>query len=78
MNHYAYSDDEFDVTDMICPGCRVLNPEMAWVDFGIGPYEYWGAPGCDVQECYVTKCCEADPVEFRPEPDTDEESEETA
>lgn len=77
MNHYARQEDEFDTEDMICPGCNVLDPDMVWVDFGIGHYEYGGAPGCDVQECYVTKCCEADPVEFRPEPDTDEDEEES-
>ena len=72
MNHYAHRDDEYSTEDMVCPGCDVINPDMEWVDFGIGPGEYWGAPFCDVQECYVTRCCEADPVEFRPEPNDDE------
>lgn len=71
MSNYASPEDEYDTEDMICPGCNVLNPEMEWVDFGIGAYEYWGATGCDVQEVWVTKCCEEEPVEFRPEPDLD-------
>jgi hypothetical protein len=33
------------------------------VDFGIGSYEFWGAPGNDVQWCYVSECCEADMVD---------------
>jgi hypothetical protein len=36
-------------------GCRVVT-----VDFGIGAYEYWGAPGVDVQLAEVSDCCEAD------------------
>lgn len=30
------------------------------MDFGIGPYEFWGAPGNDVQLALVSICCEAD------------------
>lgn len=62
-----YGEPE-DQVDMVCPGCDVINPECEWMDFGIGAYEYWGATGVDVQECWVTKCCEAEPVELRPEP----------
>lgn len=29
------------------------------VDFGIGSYEFWGAPGTDIQLCLVSQCCEA-------------------
>lgn len=35
--------------------CRVIT-----VDFGIGSYEYWGAPGYDSRPADVTDCCEAD------------------
>jgi hypothetical protein len=38
--------------------CRVTT-----VDYGIGTYEYWGAPGFDVQLCDVSDCCEADVAE---------------
>jgi hypothetical protein len=39
------------------------------VDFGIGAYEYWGAPGYDVRLADVSDCCEADCVDdFPPEP----------
>lgn len=55
--------------DTICPGCNVLNPDCGWEDFGIGAYEYWGAPGVDVQMVWVTRCCETRPEPFRPEPD---------
>ena len=80
MNHYPYDTDDIDTSEMLCPGCKMLDPEMVWEDFGIGSYEYWGAPGTDIQWCYVTKCCEAnveDLIEFRPEPDDDEDEEET-
>ena len=30
------------------------------VDFGIGAYEYWGAPGFDSNVQTVSNCCEAD------------------
>ena len=30
------------------------------VDFGIGAYEYWGAPGYDSRPAQVSNCCEAD------------------
>jgi hypothetical protein len=35
--------------------CKVVR-----VDFGIGPYEYWGHRGVDVQERDCSDCCEAD------------------
>lgn len=28
------------------------------MDFGIGSYEFWGAPGVDVNIQQVTECCE--------------------
>lgn len=37
------------------------------VDFGIGAYEYWGAPGFDVQLAEVSDCCEADCVDDGPD-----------
>lgn len=45
------------------------------VDFGIGPYEYWGATGCDVRIAPVSDCHECDFSEVDPtlvEPDEDE------
>jgi len=42
---------------MNCPLCH--RPcEAVLVDFGIGPYEFWGAPGVHVDECVVSDCCE--------------------
>ena len=52
----------------ICPACGVCDPEMTMVDFGIGAYEYWGAPGYHVDEHLVTRCCETEPEQFWPEP----------
>ena len=30
-----------------------------WVDFGIGPNEFWGVTSVDKDEQYVSKCCDA-------------------
>ena len=42
--------------------CKACNREcrVVTVDFGIGAYEYWGAPGVDIQLADVSECCEAD------------------
>ena len=49
----------------ICPGCGE-ECSGAWVDFGVGHYEFWGARGFDRQIAFVSNCCEAsldnDPV----------------
>ena len=42
-----------------CEECREECQETVQ-DFGIGSYEYWGAPGVDVQLAVVSVCCEAD------------------
>jgi hypothetical protein len=41
--------------------CKACNREcnVVTVDFGIGAYEYWGAPGVDVQLAEVSDCCES-------------------
>lgn len=52
----------------ICPGCGVADPDIVLVDFGIGSYEFWGAPGYHTDEHLVTRCCEAQPEEFWPLP----------
>lgn len=42
----------------ICESCG--NPcGVGIVDYGIGPYEFWGAPGFDSQPAAVSDCCEA-------------------
>ena len=44
---------------IVCTACG--DPcEVVTVDFGIGAYEYWGAPGFDSQPAEVSQCCEAD------------------
>ena len=42
--------------------CRACNREcrVITVDFGIGAYEYWGAPGYDSRPEQVSDCCEYD------------------
>lgn len=42
----------------ICSACH--EPcEVIVVDFGIGPYEYWGATGIDSRPEAVSNCCDA-------------------
>ena len=49
------------------------------VDFGIGHYEFWGAPGFDSQPEAVSDCCEApafnDQMEYISQEDIKEEEE---
>lgn len=42
----------------ICTSCGEPCDPMI-IDLGIGSYEYWGAPGIDVQLTVVSQCCEA-------------------
>lgn len=56
----------------VCTGCGE-GCTVVEVDFGVGHYEYWGAPGFhrDVQR--VSNCCEApirddDDQDYEPEP----------
>jgi hypothetical protein len=42
---------------MICPHCHA-EVEGKWVNEGIGPYEYWGAKGNDVQMDFVCEECD--------------------
>lgn len=42
-----------------CGACK--EPcEGQFLDFGIGPYEFWGAKSCDIDIHWVSECCEAD------------------
>lgn len=44
--------------DLICEECG--EPcEGSFVDFGIGPGEFWGQKFNDVKMQYVSTCCEA-------------------
>lgn len=47
---------------MICEECG-KECEPVSVDFGIGSYEYWGAPGVHHDYQDVSPCCEAGMVE---------------
>lgn len=56
---------------MYCTACE-LECEVEDVDFGVGAYEYWGAPGFHTDVHTVSKCCEAELSEVPPsltEPD---------
>jgi len=56
--HREYSGRCEGATGTYCSECR--HPCRGEVkDFGIGPYEYWGATGVDKQERLVSECCEA-------------------
>lgn len=44
---------------VICKACEE-ECSVVELDFGIGAYEYWGAPGFDSQLHKVSNCCEAD------------------
>jgi hypothetical protein len=48
---------------MICEACG-CECDVVTIDVGIGVYEYWGAPGCDVHYVTVSNCCEADVIDF--------------
>lgn len=42
----------------ICSECG-RPADGQWLDLGIGPYEFWGSGGVDVQMAFVSSCCEA-------------------
>lgn len=51
-----------DIVVGICSRC--LEPcEVVVVDFGVGPYEFWGATGFDSRPEAVSNCCEAPAVD---------------
>lgn len=52
---------------LTCPRCGE-ECQGSWEDFGRGRYEYWGAPGVDIQMEYVSTCCEAPLPEPEQEP----------
>ena len=41
-----------------CTACKE-HCEVVVVDFGIGPFEFWGATGVDSRPDVVSNCCEA-------------------
>ena len=50
-------EPHFDIP--ICSACG--DPCIGeWVDFGVGPGEFWGRPYNDVDMQYVSDCCEAE------------------
>lgn len=64
IDREEYDDDRTD-DDVWCEACG--KPcSIQVVDYGIGAYEYWGAPGFDIQLCEVSDCCEAEPLDFPP------------
>lgn len=57
-----YDDDRDDGRNHVSGFCSACGEECTSVtiDEGIGAYEYWGAPGNDVQLVEVSPCCEAE------------------
>lgn len=43
-----------------CSQCGRFEPDTHVIDFGIGGYEYAGAPGTDVRMRRVSRCCDAE------------------
>ena len=67
----VYDSDGFEITESdvadgpregVCNSCGEECTAVT-VDFGIGPYECWGARGNDVQLEEVSPCCEDDVVD---------------
>lgn len=44
---------------MICAECKQQCNAIE-VDFGIGPYEFWGQRGVHINKAWVSSCCEAE------------------
>lgn len=68
-----YSD--YDYEDNIPKGyCSACHEECVGiqVDFGIGPYEYWGCKGVDRDVHWMSMCCEEEILDKQPEEDTDD------
>ena len=47
---------------MFCTECK-KECTAVLVDFGIGPFEHFGFQGTNVDEEWVSKCCEAETTE---------------
>lgn len=57
-----YEEDEDEGVEGICSECgNACRATM--VDFGIGPYEYWGSKCVHVDLRPASPCCEAEVVE---------------
>lgn len=46
------------MSDGYCGECK-KECNVVTVDYGIGPYEFWGAKGYDSRPADVSNCCEA-------------------
>lgn len=55
--HKVWERKDFDPIDTFCSDCGEKDPKVDNVDFGIGAYEFQGAPGVDKQVQPATKCC---------------------
>lgn len=73
-DHECDSDSDEGGNSMWCPFCH-KQVTTTVIDFGIGAYEYWGAPGVDKDLQEVCPECEAhvsDLLDEEPEPDLEE------
>lgn len=58
-----YTQEYPDIYRPTCTACG-HKCTLVLVDHGIGPYEFWGAKGIDVDEQWSSNCCEADVTEL--------------
>jgi hypothetical protein len=72
-------DCDYDRGDECCDEapsgyCQCCGEHVTAVceDYGIGAYEYGGAPGFDSDEQWVSPCCEADVGDNPPEENEEE------
>jgi hypothetical protein len=50
------------LSEAYCQRCQKRVP-VEWVDYGIGPYEFWGTPGNHVDWQLVCSECESTWIE---------------
>ena len=49
--------EDYEPDPSYCKSC-LLPAKVRKVDEGIGPYEYWGAPGWHSDIRYLSECCD--------------------
>ena len=59
-----FDEDEGPPDEGYCICCGVITVPK-WQDIGIGPYEFWGDRGVDVDWQLVSPCCSSDMEELK-------------
>jgi hypothetical protein len=72
-----YEDIDDDGPEPITGWCKECGKECTGkqVDEGIGPYEFWGAPGVHHDWVTLSDCCDADVLDYPPDTEEAEEEE---